>query len=245
MRLSRATTGIVAVAISSAIGVRYASGMLVEHIDYTGLDRATSAELRLLMDVRNGTRIWEADLSRAALGMLRHPWVREATVTRDYPNRLQVEVAEYAPAALLHFDNQLYFVDGDGTAFLQADSSSLDHPVIYGIDAEIDGTDPRLGRAVLVEVLSLMDDLRRTSLLGEHRIGSVTFGRYRGYDVEIVRSNGGPGARLLFGFEDRERQVHHLLKLVEQGVELGDEVQIDLAPATVAVVRPLHDPADF
>lgn len=209
--------------------------MVIERVVFEGHHRAGASALRHLADIPNGTTIWAVDLDRAARGAERHPWVRSARAIRQWPDTVILEVQEYEPVALLHYDG-LYYVDADGTPFLGDVADDLDYPSITGIGPGLERAHPDLPRLAVRDALWLIEELDTRGLVPRDAISEVNFSRARGFTVHADRS------RLVFAVDDLERQVSRLSLLLERGqVDLGTPSWVDLAPATVAIVRPLTD----
>jgi cell division protein FtsQ len=206
---------------------------LVEQVEFQGAERCSPVALRHLVDIRNGTTMWGVDLRRAERGAEAHPWVQSARAYRKLPNAVVVEVEEYEPVALLHRDG-LFYVDRSGAVFLRARTDELDYPVITGIDEALERAHPDLPRLVLRDTLWLLDALDSRGLVSRARVSEVAFSRTRGFTTHL-----GGGAELRFGLEGLDRQVDRLSVLLAEGVDLGQPVLVDLAPASVAIVRPL------
>jgi len=206
---------------------------LVEHVEFQGAERSSPVALRHLADIRNGTTMWRVDLRRAQRGAEAHPWVRSARVYRKLPDTVVVEVEEYEPVALLHH-NGLFYVDRSGAVFLRARTDELDYPVITGIDQALERAHPDLPRLVLRDTLWLLETLDSRGLVSRSQVSEIAFSRTRGFTAHL-----GGGAELRFGLEGLDRQVDRLSVLLGEGVDLGEPVLVDLAPASVAIVRPL------
>jgi cell division protein FtsQ len=61
-----------------------------------------------------------------------HPWVKQATLRRQWRGRLEVSVQEHEPAALLLLDT-FYLVDRKGNVFAKPQADYKDLPVITGL----------------------------------------------------------------------------------------------------------------
>lgn len=215
---------------------------LVERVEFEGHERATEAQLRHLADLRNGTSVWGVDLAAVSAGVARHPWVARAEATRRFPTTVVVRVTEHEPVALLAFEDALYYVDSQGTPFLQATSDDLDHVVLAGIDRDLEEAHPDLPRLVIRDALWLLDELDGRELLPRERVSDLQFHRTRGFTVRAVGA--GPGhrsAEILLGFDDYDLQLRRLAALLDRGVDLSQPLHVDLAPAKVAIVRPQDD----
>lgn len=227
--------GFVGTAAACALLVR-PDLMLVEQVAFEGVRHARPGALRHLTDIRNGTTIWSIDLEAAARGVERHPWVRSARASRQWPDTVTVEVEEYVPVAILHYDD-LYYVDADGLPFLRGNLPDLDFPNLTGIEPSLERRHPGLPGLATRDALALLSDLDERGLAGAGVVSEIAFSETRGFTVHI-----GP-SRVLLGLEDIDGQLDRLSTLVERGeVDLSEPTWVDLAPASVAIVRPLDIP---
>ncbi len=81
------------------------------------------------------------DSLRASIEQI--PWIKEATLRRNFPDRLIIEVVERVPIAYVRFDQATRLMDDQGV-FLEAtlgESASLDLPVVQGME---EGADPEI-----------------------------------------------------------------------------------------------------
>jgi len=208
--------------------------VVVEEVAFDGPRRAGPAALRHLADIKNGTTMFGVDLDGAARGVERHPWVRSARAFRSWPGTVVIEVEEYDPVALLHFDG-LHYVAADGTPFAEASDDDLDYPSLTGIDLTLESLHPDLPRRATKSALWLLQVVDERGLLSREEISEISFSRTRGYTVHI------DGSRLVFGLDDMERQVDRLAMLLDRGdLDLSKPHVVDLAPTSVAIVRPLE-----
>ena len=205
----------------------------VEKVHFDGNYRATDVSLRHLTNIRNGSFWWDVDLEQAVHGVEKHPWVRVATVHRSFPNYLTFTVEEHKPVAMV-VGEQLTYVNERGEQFLVANSSAVDFPLITGLTREVRDAHPELPDAIVQEGVQLLKTLDDKDLIGPADISEVSFDRALGWTVFVEG-----GARFLFGFDDLTRQTQRLAQLIETELSIFDSVVVDLAPATVAIVKPL------
>ncbi len=208
--------------------------MFVEEVVFDGTRRAGPAALRHLADISNGTTMFGVALDDAARGVERHPWVRSARATRMWPATVSIEVEEYEPVALLHF-NGLHYVSSDGTAFAAAAQDDLDYPNLTGIDGHLESLHPGLPALAIENALWLLTSLDERGLVSRDEVSEVSFSRTHGLTVHVR------GTRLVFGLEALDRQVDRLAMLLDRGdLDLDRPHLVDLAPASVAIVTPLE-----
>lgn len=211
---------------------------LVTRVTFAGATRIRDAELRHLMDLPNGTLVWEVDPVHLQEALERHPWVRHARVGVAWPGVVQVQVEERSAVALLHDGEHLLYVDEEGTPFLPADFRTgamvdLDLVHLTGMGSELGELHPDLAPRAIRDALWLVHALDERHLVPSASVSEVAFSRTSGFTVVA------PPARLLFGLSDLPTQVDRLERLVSSGVSLDEPRSVDLAPATVAIVRPL------
>lgn len=206
--------------------------VLVERVEFVGAENADIRSLRHLAGIQNGTTMWEVDLGAARLAVLDHPWVRRASVDRVWPDTVRITIEERTPVALLDYGG-MYYVDEVGVPFLQASTTDLDYPTITGIDPALEGKHPDLPRLAVRDALGLLRSLSDRKLADAGAISQIDFSPVRGYTVTVGRS------RVVFGLEGIPRQLDRLALLQKQGLDLTKPTFVDLAPDTVAIVRPL------
>ena len=239
-RLSRrllVTVGFVAfAAVGVALGLLRPDRLLVEHVVIDGAHRADASALRHLADVHNGATMWDVSLNGARKGLLRHPWVARATAERVWPDTVRLVVEEHVPVALLVQTNGLWYVDAEGNVFLAARGDDLDYPVVSGVDPALAKSDSQLGRVIVRDAIRLVDALDARGLVPRADVSEVAFDRDRGFLVHRR-----VGARIAFDFGRLDEQMDRLDILVHrQGVSLDQPLVIDLAPPTLAIVRPIN-----
>jgi cell division protein FtsQ len=114
--------------------------------------------LRQLTGVVVGMNIWDVDTDDATTRLYTDGWVRSASVRRELPNRIVVQVREHRPVAVLAVGDEspgLYYLAMNGRIFAPvAAGDGRDLPLITGlVRADLAGTDafgPRGVRRALV-----------------------------------------------------------------------------------------------
>ncbi|MDP2798941.1 MAG: cell division protein FtsQ/DivIB, partial [Deltaproteobacteria bacterium] len=62
-----------------------------------------------------------------------HPWVKQAIVRKELPDRLYIRIVEKQPVAILQ-DNGLYYVDKEGVIIARTNlAENMDYPIITGL----------------------------------------------------------------------------------------------------------------
>ena len=219
-----------------AVGDAIAHGetFQVQEVVFVGAERANTAQLRHLADVRNGTHLFNADLSRAVQGVEAHPWVDEATARRRFPSAVEIHVREHQPTMLLALD-ELWLVDENATIFKRADSSLLDFPVLSGIDPVILTEHPAIARAIIDDASAIHKVVDADEQLASAELSEIHFDSRAGFTL-VLRS----GSRIVLGFADPAPALDRLTRMKERGLDLDTPQQIDLDVGSVAIATPLH-----
>ena len=107
-----------------------AQGFSLTSIEVTGRNHTDPAALRAVLSDWQSTSIFTADLHAIRERLLSLGWVKDAVVSRQLPDRLNVSLLERQPAALLQTQNGHQLIDRDGTAITGADVSAFSHLVV-------------------------------------------------------------------------------------------------------------------
>lgn len=113
--------------------LKASDNFVVKEIVIEGNHRCQRKDIIKALDLDSRQLTFAFSLSRAQARIQALPFVKEAVIYRRLPDRLQVEIRECEPKALLYID-KLYMVDGDGRVIGPApEGEILDFPVISGI----------------------------------------------------------------------------------------------------------------
>ncbi|MDY7228675.1 cell division protein FtsQ/DivIB [Hyalangium rubrum] len=114
----------------------------LQEVSFTGLSRASRAELVRLSGLAPGQNLFAMDVATLERAMLQHPWVRGVEVTRHFPATVSVQVVEHAPAALVVLGD-LYVLDDEGEPFKRVTpGDGLDLPLVTGVERDAYVKDP-------------------------------------------------------------------------------------------------------
>lgn len=95
--------------------------MPVHGVNVDGNVALTPEEVEELTGIAPETPIGRVDVRAAAEGVAGNPWVKSATVKRDWPSAIQVDVEEYTAVAFVALDDGTHLIDAEGKDFLVAD----------------------------------------------------------------------------------------------------------------------------
>jgi cell division protein FtsQ len=179
-------------------------------IRFTGLKRASEADLLALSPVKPGDSLLAADLAAMERALLRHPWLRSAEAHRRLPPAVEVHVSEREPAALVELGG-LYLLDRDAQVFKRAAAGDgLDLPLLTGFTREDylqrrADLEPRLAGA-----LALLDGYAREGLPALAPVSEVHFDTDGGVTLYV----GEEGAQVRFGVGDLPQKLSRLHRIL-------------------------------
>jgi len=188
-------------------------------------ERVPEKEVRMLADIKVGDNILGFRLSECVSAIEIHPWVRRASVMRELPDRVVIDIEERKPLAAVALGS-LYYLDEQGEIFKKIlPGESVDFPVITGIslwDAveEKETIDLELKNAL--EILSLSG---QSGIVPLAAVSEVNLDRT--YGATLVRAD--DGMRIRFGLGDfPDKWARMERTLVELGSEASKVFELDL-----------------
>jgi cell division protein FtsQ len=127
---ARAMTG-----LGEAIG---RAGFTVKRVDVVGIRHMDSAPVyRIALD-QQSMAMPLVDVSDIRARLLRFGWVKDARVSRRFPDTLVVDIVERTPAALWQSNGQLALIDSDGTVIDRVPVDKMpDLPLLIGPGANV------------------------------------------------------------------------------------------------------------
>ncbi|NVB40067.1 FtsQ-type POTRA domain-containing protein [Pseudenhygromyxa sp. WMMC2535] len=164
------------------------------HFIYEPTAHIDDETLRELLAIEPGTNILALDLVALSESVAAHPWVAEATVTRNLPDTLEVAVVEHEPEAIV-LAERFYLVDSAGRPFKQVERGERGElPIITGIDrAELFDEDGR-ERAV-EDIAEGLELLRQYQSKQRPRLGEL----HMGDDGSVTLYTAEAGTALVLG----------------------------------------------
>lgn len=103
----------------------------VNKVYVTGLNQLTEDEILRLSEISEGVNIFEVNNRLAAKAVELHPMVKEASIIRHLPRKLEIRVSERKVWAVIPYNNQGLFIDEEGICIdRRANYSLLDYPII-------------------------------------------------------------------------------------------------------------------
>lgn len=132
----------------------------VSTVNITGCQRLSQEEIRDIAKVNIRSNVLGIDVSDIGRKLEKHPWVKQAILRKELPDKLNIQIIEKQPVALLQ-DAGLYYVDSDATVMTKVKpAENVDFPVITGAKRQdlINGSENLQG---LKKILRLLPTKKR------------------------------------------------------------------------------------
>lgn len=146
------SAGLVALALV-VTGVLWAFPVFkVTEYDVTGNERLSAEAVQEATGVAPGENLMRVDAQQAAAGVAGLPWVRTATVARQWPSTLQVEITERRVVLYADRPDGTHLIDETGTPFI------IDAPPETAIEVTGEGSDDPEVLASVTEVVEAVPE---------------------------------------------------------------------------------------
>ncbi|MBK9071988.1 MAG: FtsQ-type POTRA domain-containing protein [Myxococcales bacterium] len=204
----------------------------IARFEVHGTNHMAEADVVAVAGVSLGGNIFALDVEGVEQRLERLPWVRQASVSRQLPDTLEIEVTERVAVAAVNADG-LYLVDADGRLFKRGDTKTgelMGLPVISGLDRAAFGDDEDVAAAAIARACAL---LARWNQLASARAAHAVIGEVRiEHDDAYTLYTRAGGIALHVGVIDAE-QVEAMLAKFTASYEA-------VAPGERAAVRALY-----
>jgi cell division protein FtsQ len=177
----------------------------------TGLSRTPAGEVRRVFREDEGRSVFLSPLRQRRDELLRIQWVKQASVSRVWPNRIEVRVAERTPAAFIRLparrrggESIPALIDGDGVILPAPKERGLyELPVLAGI-REDQPVAQRAARVVMMR--ELLRELGKTA----EQVAEVDAGDLKNW--KLTMQVGDRAVTLVLGEGEASRKVQRFLQ---------------------------------
>lgn len=192
----------------------------VSAVEVTGNERLTADEVIALADVPADATLLRFPADAVSDRVAANPWVASVSVSRDFPDTMQIRIEERKPAALVDIVDSYLLVDSDGFII---ENRSLEETTTLVVIRDLQGIDPTPGRRSTSEGLhnalailsGLSDELR--GMVGAISVASI--------DETALLTN--DGVEVFFGTaEDISKKDAVAVQILEE--QAGKVVFVDV-----------------
>lgn len=109
---------------------RYQRVYVIENINFQGNHELDEKSLTDLCGIKLGEKIFDCDLDNARTRLVSHPYIRNAYISRQFPNQINISVTERKAIASLVL-NKAYAIDKYAVLLPEPKQSSIYGPRIF------------------------------------------------------------------------------------------------------------------
>ncbi len=176
-------------------GAASSVGLSAHNVSISGLKHVTREDILEIVGVEEGGSMVGFDAHRARRRLEAQDWIASASILRQFPNTLHIEIVEREPFALWQHKGEFFVIDKSGATLSKfAVRDHLELPIVVGAGA---GT----------RALSLINDLEAWVDIRSHVRAAVRVAERR---WNLYLNN---GVKVLLPEEDVERALHDLDRL--------------------------------
>lgn len=208
-------------------------------VDIQGLHRLTRAEILAQAQIHKGINILAVNLTLARKRLLAQPWIAEAQVRRELPDRLFVRVHEQRALAIVDVGRR-FLINRQGQIFKRLEASDhLTLPLVSGLDLNdlnVAGMPRSRPLKAIMTVLQLGS--RRDSVLPDSQIRQIRVDRDLGLTLEVFKQH----KVIKLGFTNYPGKYSRLMGILNYLKKRGDALDftwIDLQDLNRVVVSPM------
>jgi len=221
----------------------------IRSITITGCERLTPEMVKQQAGLETAHNIFAVNLTTTRKRLMANPWIAEAQVSRDIPDRLRIQIREHTCLAVLDLGRRFLLSD-EGLVFKElAPGETLDVPVVSGLtyadlEHQAEGPTP-----VLRSVMQILKPKQRSNRQGLARlIREIHADPALGLTLFMVDERQTEGYRtVVLGFEDFDKKYATLEKidvyLQKKGHYAGFK-SIDLNNLNRIIVHPMATGAE-
>ncbi len=207
-------------------GVASSVGLSAHNVSISGLKRATRQDVLDIVGVEEGGSIVGFDARSARRRLEAQDWIASASILRQFPNTLHIELVEREPFALWQQGGEFFVIDKAGAKLTKfAVRDHLELPIVVGVGAN-------------AQALPLINQLEAWADVRSQMRAAVRVADRR---WNLYFNN---GAKVLLPEEDVERALHDLDRLQREQQLLDRAVEVvDLRSRERVVLRLTDDAA--
>lgn len=205
----------------------------IREITVRGCKELTEKEILSLAAVKTSQNIFTISLGDVQKKVMVNPWIKDAYVGRELPNRLIIDLRERTAVSLVKKDNSFYLMDINGITFKKLEmNDEMDLPILTGYQGTDKDAQILMGRTLdLLRYLSTATDFPNiknvSEINGNGRSGLSVF------------TNTGLCLHLGFdNYENKFRRLPPVMVDLERRYQKTEHLYIDLSdPVKITVQR--------
>ncbi|HLA26429.1 MAG TPA: FtsQ-type POTRA domain-containing protein, partial [Syntrophales bacterium] len=179
---------------------------VIKETSVKGCRELTEKDVMELAAIKPKQTIFSVNIKAMVRRISSNPWVENVAVSREFPNRLIVEIKERTPLASCRVNNDYYLLDKDGALFKKLTSEDdVDIPVLTGYFR-----DGRMNSELFNKTIGLLKHLKTSkNFPAINVVSEINASEVSG--LSLFTDN---GFCLKLGFDNYEGKLKRLLPVV-------------------------------
>lgn len=230
-----------AIAVAVFLGIKAQKSLnsseyfYIKQMVFKGCGKAKEEELYKLADIDDRTNLLALDLNDVVVKILRHPWIKNVNIKKQYPDKLFIGIEEREPVAMVNLDN-LYYVDIDGEIFKKLEQDdSRDFIVISGLSAQKAFSNNAEDKKLVNRAISLIKMLKQRKSFTDNDVSEILLDERLG--ITLFTYNSAIPVRVGFQFQnDRFDRLTRVLGELDKSEKVPEYIDIDYNQKVVVKV---------
>ncbi|MBT7272613.1 MAG: FtsQ-type POTRA domain-containing protein, partial [Nitrospina sp.] len=144
----------------------------VNEINLVGQKKLSNEELSSWIGPIIGENIFALELNEISKRLVGHPWIKSASVGREFPQGIYVEIKERVPFAKIQLE-QVYVMDNYGVLLGTNVIGENNLPTITGVKTKIRKIGNNVAKEEIISGLKIMHSLNRLSIFEKNKIDNI------------------------------------------------------------------------
>ena len=209
-----------------------------EQLSVNGVGHLTKKTVLEQAQLERGVNILSVNLVLLRKRLMAHPWIADAEVSRELPDRIRIRVREHRPLAVLDLGRR-FLVNRKGEIFKEMNRSDpTELPLITGLEFSDIRVSDKKGSSVYASVMQVLRLGEKTgSILPNHEVKRISVDREIGLTLHAFDD----AKAIKLGFEDYPAKYERLRSAIlylNRGGRSFKYESIDLNHANRIVVTP-------
>ncbi len=203
---------------------------LIKDISISGNTRLAADDLKNIMGIKQGISLLGISLGDLRKRLMRSPWIKDASLRKDFPTRLQVMIKEAVPEALLDYNGNRFIIDNNGRILDELKGERTPFlPVLSNMD-------PVRDIDTVKEALRLVEALKKKDILSKENLVEITATGSNGLTMNM------DGIIVKMGIGGYDEKLSRWDELKKEIKRLGIKINyIDLRFSNRVIVKPTKE----
>ncbi len=202
----------------------------VKKVVFIGNRHVSEKELMILFGISIDSSRVDHGLKSIKANLLRSPWVKDAIIRREFPDRIKIKIVETSPLAILEMKGKPFLIDEEGKLIEEMHGEAIPFlPVIL--------SDPFKNKTCFTEAIKLARILREWNIAKERNRVEILADRDK-ENISVIID----GIVIKVGYGNYNEKLERLFELEDEIRKRAMVVEyIDLRFSDHVVVKPVKE----